>query len=425
MPLPLFLKKLLIRTGLARLLPGVRRLTGGAGEFLHYYSNRFLAAPHAELLQAAGYLSPQEPDAIDLALGTPRFDLLPSTTTKLPGDRRGYPPPWGLPELRETIAARLQQLDRLSVRPAEEVLVTHGIAGAFSAVLDTFVNERARVVLFDPTSPLHVLALRYRRARIRWVASQVEDGRIRFRLDHLARALHGARLIVVTSPANPTGGVLAPEDLEQIAWWADHHDVLIFNDEAFASYQYDGERLSIGSLEKVGRRTLTAGSVSQSHALASARVGWLAGHRHLIGPCAVTASLQAPFVPTLCQQLALAALRLDSKETEQVRSEFDSRRRYTHERLQALGLKPVWPAGAYFFWVPVRELGLSGRTFADLLFQSKKVLLLPGDLFGPSGGDYVRLSYALEDGRLREGLTRLVDFVQHLKGTPPLEKQAA
>jgi aspartate/methionine/tyrosine aminotransferase len=425
MALPLFLKKLLIRSGLARLLPGVRRLTEGAGEFLHYYSNRILTAPHTELLQAAGYLAPLPADAIDLALAAPRFDLLPSSTTKLPSDRRGYPPLWGLPELREAIAAHLQQHGRLSVRPADEVLVTHGIAGAFSAVLESFVNGRDRVVLFDPTSPLYVLGLRYRRARIRWVASQVEEGRIRFRFDHLARALRGARLVVVTSPANPTGGVLAAEDLEQIAWWADHHDVLIFNDEAFANYQYDGERLSIGSLEKVRRRTLTAGGVSQSHALASARVGWLAGHHHLVRPCAVSASLYAPFVPTLCQQLALAALRLDGSQTQQVRSEFDSRRRYTHERLQALGLKPVWPAGAFFFWLPVRELGLGGRSFVDLLFQSKKVLLVPGELFGPAGDDYVRLSYAQEDGRLREGLTRLADFVQQLKGKSQAEKQAA
>src|SRR5207249_3082140 len=121
-------------------------------------------------------------------------------------------------------------------------------------------------------------------------------------------AFRRTRLIVVNSPANPTGGVFTPEDLEQIAWWADRRDVLIFSDEVFERFVYDGESLSIGTLPKAWRRTLTAGSVSKGYGLAAARVGWLAGHRHLIRPCMLTAVLQAAWPPTLCQQIALATL---------------------------------------------------------------------------------------------------------------------
>src|SRR5262249_39992212 len=191
----------------------------------------------------------------------------------------------------------------------DEVLVTYGTAGAFSTALDTFINPGDRVVLFDPTSPLYPLGLRPRRARVRWVPTWVEEGRVRFRLDHLDQALRGARLLVVTSPTNPTGGTISPEDLEQVAWWAGHRDVLVFNDEVFARYRYEGQALSLGTLPRARNRTLTAGSVSKGHALASARVGWLAGCRHLLRACGLTAVLQTPFVPTLCQQLALTALR--------------------------------------------------------------------------------------------------------------------
>jgi aspartate/methionine/tyrosine aminotransferase len=418
MAYPLFLTRWLIRTGLARFLPGVRRLTDGGGDFLRYYSNRLLAAPHEELRQAACLLEPPGADTIDLTAGAPRFDLLPSAGTKLPADRRGYPPPWGLPELREAVAARLYAERRLAVRPADEVLITHGAAGAFSAALDTFVNRGDPVVLFDPASPLFAFALKHRRAKIRWLSSWAEDGRLRFRLDHLARALHRARLIVLNSPANPTGAVIAPEDLEQIAWWADRNDVLIFSDEVFGRYQFEGEPVSIGVLPKAQRRTLTTSGVSKGYALASARVGWLAGHRHLVRPCAVTAALQAPFVPTLCQQIALAALEQGDAPFAPVKAEFESRRRYAFERLQAVGLKPVWPAGAFFVWVPVHGLGLDGRAFADKLLQLKKVLVWPGHFFGPSGAGYIRISYAVEDGRLREGLARLAELIRELQ-TPP------
>jgi aspartate/methionine/tyrosine aminotransferase len=424
---PLLLKKILIRTGIARFLPAVQRLTEGGGDFLHYYSDRILAAPHAELRAAAGFLEVAGPDAIDLGLGAPRFDLGPSGSTRLPADRRGFPPPRGLAELRQAIAEHLLGDHRLAVRAADEVLVTHGGAGAFSVALESFVNRGDRVVLFDPTSPLYPLALRHRHARIRWVATRVEQGRVRFRLDHLARALHRARLVVVNSPANPTGGAFAPEDLEQIAWWARRHDVLIYSDEAFARYQYDGPSVTLGTLPTARQRTLTAGSVSQGYALASARVGWLAGNRHLLRPCLLAAVLQTPFVPTLCQQVALAALRQNPEEFAPIRAEFAARRRYAFERLEGLGLRPVWPAGAYFLWLPVHELGLTGQAFAELLLQGKKVQVWPGALFGPSGAGHVRISYAVEDGRLREGLSRLAEFVRERKGTPATveEKRAA
>lgn len=425
MAYPLFLAKLLIRSGLARYLPGVQRLTDGGGAFLRYYSDRVLAAPYAELRQAAAFWELNGPDLIDLAQGTPRFDLVPSGSTKLPADRRGWPPPWGLPELRETVAEKLLAEQQLAVSPNDEVLITHGVAGALSVVLDAFVNAGDRVVLFDPTSPLYPFTLRQRRARIRWIPTWMENGRLRFRLDHLAQALQRARLIVVASPANPTGGVLAAEDLEQIAWWANQRDVLILSDEVFARYRYEGISPSLGTLPKARRRTLTAGSVSKGHALASARVGWLAGYRHLVRPCALTALLQTPFVPTLCQHLAWTALRQNTDTFEPIRAAFAARRRYTYERLQALGFQPAWPAGAFFFWVPVWELGLNGQEFAAGLLRAQNVLVSPGDPFGPSGPGYVRLSYATEDGRLREGLSRLAEFLRGLPATPVLERKRA
>src|SRR5262249_18411680 len=159
---------------------------------------------------------------------------------------------------------------------------------------------------------------------------------------------------------------------------------------------------SIGTLAKARRRTLTVGSVSKGHALASLRVGWLAGHRHLVRPCVLTAVLRSSFVPTLCQQVALTALRQSDEAFRPIRAEFESRRRYAFDRLQGQGLEPVWPAGAFFLWVAVHPVDLGGRAFAEQLLGTKRVLVSPGDLFGPSGSGYVRLSYATEDGRLRE-----------------------
>src|SRR5262249_19026053 len=159
------------------------------------------------------------------------------------------------------VAEKLLAEQHVAFRPGDEVLITQGATGAFTAVLDAFVNRGDRVVLFDPTSPLYALGLRHRRARIRWLASWVDNGRTRFRVAALAQALSGARLLLLNSPGNPTGGVIAAEDLEQIAWWAQRKDVLIYSDEVFERYAYDGLPPSIATLAAARQRTLTVGSV--------------------------------------------------------------------------------------------------------------------------------------------------------------------
>lgn len=426
MRFPLFVKKLLIRSGIASMLPGVRRLTDGAGSFLHYYSDRVLSLPLLDLATLAHFQEIQGPDAINLALGAPRLDLVPSGSTRLPADRRGWPGHWGLDELREAVSERLGRERRLAVSPTDGILITHGIAGGLNVVLDTFINGGDKVVLFDPSSPLYRLSLEPRQGRIRWLDCWNESGRLRFRLDLLARALRGARLLVVNSPHNPTGGVIAPEDLEQVAWWARKRNVLIFSDEAFSRFQYEGDMSSILSFQDARDRTIIAGGVSQEFGLASGRVGWLAGHRNLLRPCALSQTLHTPFVPTLCQQIALTALRQGSDCFQPIRAEFASRRQYAWERLHSMLLEASWPGGAYFLWAPVHKLGLDGRSFAERLLRERKVLVTPGEFFGPGGSGYIRLSYAAEDGRLREGLSRIGELVRDMPhGQQTIEKRAA
>jgi aspartate/methionine/tyrosine aminotransferase len=425
MSYPIFLTKLLIRTGLAGWLPSVRQVMAGGSAFLPYYSDRVLTAPIPALGDAGALLQRHAGDEVNLSLGEPHFDLLPSGSTKLPADQRGWPPPSGLPELRSVIAEKVNIENDLSVNPQDEVLITSGATGAFHTMIDTFVNPGDRIVLVDPCSPLFSLAAQHRRARIRWVNTWMEEGRTRFRLAHLVRALRGAKLLILNTPSNPTGGIISLEDLEQIAWWAKRHNVLIYSDEVFERYQYEGEHVSIGSLPAARDRTLTAGSLSKGHALAAARVGWLAGCQHLIRPCLVTAALQSPFVPTLCQQIALSALKQEPKFFEPIRTGFEYRRRYAFERLQAMGLNPSWPGGGFFLWMPVWERDATGAQFADRLLRDKKVLVTPGDLFGPSGKGYVRISFATEDGRLREGLRRLAEYIEPQATQPMLEKMVA
>jgi aspartate/methionine/tyrosine aminotransferase len=423
MTYPALLARLLIRAGLARLLPGVQRRLEGGAEHLRFWSDRLLSSPLGLLERIAGIMESDSPEVIDLASGSPRFDLLSSASTKLPPDRRGWPGASGLPELRGAVAAKLLAENRLAYSPAEEILITSGALGAVGVILDAFVNRGDRVVLPDPVSPLYPLLVRTRGATIRWMTTRVEDGRLRLRFDHLARGLHGARLLVLCSPANPTGGVLHAEDLEQVLWWSDRHDVLVLSDEVFDRFAV--EPVSIATLPAARTRVLTVGSVSKSHALASARVGWIAAHRHLLRPCLATAALRSPFVPTISQLIALAALRTSPSAFVPFRERLESRRRYAAERLVALGMRATEGESGFFLWVKVPEGWRSGQAFAEALLATRQVRVLPGDLFGPSGKSFIRLSCVADEGRLEEGLNRIGELLMEERGRAGLARRAA
>ena len=420
-----FFTRLLVRSGIAQVLPGIHRWSEGSQDFLHYYSDQVLQAPREALRDASVLIHSLPPDTIDLSVGTPKADRFSSSMSAVEPRRDAWPPQWGLLELRQQIAQQLATTQGTTLDAENEVLITTGAAGALHTVLDTFTNPGNRVVVFDPTSPLFPVSLHARSLRIQWLSSWSEEGRLRFHLDQLAKTLKKATLLILPPIGNPTGGMLSTEDLEQIVWWANRYDVLMYADESFANYHYDGVRVLPSAFERASKRLLTAGSVSKSHGLSSLRVGWLTGHQHLIRPCKLTTSLRASFVPTVCQQLAHQALKQGDPVLETVRREFQSRRQFTFERLQAMGLEPIWPASGLFFWIPTQKFASSGRVFSERLLSEQKVQVTRGDLFGPSGESFVRLSFAGDEGRLREGLRRLEQFLNQEVTTPTITSVAA
>jgi len=398
------------------MLPWVTRLTDGGTAALPYYSDDLLGAAGPELAEALPLRPPAPAAVLDLATAGPRCPFLPG---ELP-DCHEPAPVGGLPALKLAVADHLRSGSGLTVQPSSEVLITAGVSGALVLALGALVNRGDRVVLFDPTSPLYRLTARHRHARVRWVRTWVGDGITRFDPLQLVDALRGARLIVVNAPANPTGAVFAPEALEQIAWWADRRDVLIFNDEVFAQFAPDGRAASIATQPRAVDRTLTAGSVSKGHGLPGLRVGWLAGHRQLIRPCLLSAALQWSSVPTICQEITLAALRQDADAFARMHDPLPARRRLVTERLQALELD-AQNAPGYYFWLNVAGLGIDGAAFAERLLQAHKVLVWPGHHFGPASRGHVRISCAADEATLRKGLARLGACVRQLRAIGPAE----
>lgn len=428
MAIPFWLTKLLIRTRLAGLTRRGRRLADGGTAYLRYYSDRVLHAPLDTLLDPAFVPHACASDVIDLNQPTPdappaRGAISVGRTDSICAPGRT---PATLPELGHAIADRYAQSGR-ELGPDADVLATHGATAAFASALDAFVNPGDRVVLFDPTSGLFAIGAQTRRAQVRWVTTWTEDGRCRYIKGDFERAMRGAKMLVLSDPSGPAGGCFANEDLEHLAWIAAGYGVLVYLDESFSAFRYGERTRALAAMPGADRLTLTAGSVSQEFGQPGVRVGWLCGPRHLVRACRLTSSLSAPYVSPVCQQAA-ARLLAEPLPPESL-TRWRAKRQYAIDRLRAMGLEPEWPGGGYFTWVPVSAFGLSGRAFAERLLKDAGVAVGPGCAFGPSGDGHVRVSFAPDDGRLREGLTRMAAFVQRLRNpdappVPPKEEPA-
>jgi aspartate/methionine/tyrosine aminotransferase len=396
---------------MARWLPGARRALGPAIHHLRHCSDDVFLLPVEMLREAAQAMSPIGPDVLDLSQG-PEGGKPPRLTGHTPSaGRQTRISAQGLWELRRAITTWMEREQSVVRDPQNETLVTLGATGALQTALATFVNRGDRIVLFEPCSPLFEILGSARGAKILRIPTRMELGRIRFGIDRLAGMLRGARMIVFANPANPQGGLFSDEDLEQIAWWAAKRDVLIYCDDVFAPFIYEKAPANIANHPRAFGRTLSAGSLTKSHCQPGLQVGWLSADRELLRPCTGIAAARAAFVPTLCQLIALHLLEQPAEKLSLFREQLASRRQYAFERLQAMGFQPQWPAGGHFFWLQTSQFGVSGAVFAEKLFQEKRVRVSPGQLFGPNSANFVRLSYATEDGRLRMGLGRIAEFL--------------
>jgi aspartate/methionine/tyrosine aminotransferase len=412
--IPFWLTKLLIRTRLAGFTQRARRLAEGGSAYLRYYSDRVLTAPLDDLLDPA--VVPDAPGSEVLDLNQPTPDAAPARGAVSVGrtDTLCSPGrvPMTLPELSSAIADRYRERGR-SVNPATDVMATHGATAAYGAALDAFINRGDRIVLFDPSSPLFALGAKSRRAVVRWVPTWLEEGRCRYIAADFQRAMRGAKMLVLSDPGNPAGGCLTNEDLEQIAWIAAGYGVIIYLDESFSAFRTGDRPRSLATIPGAERLTITAGSVSQEFGQPGIRVGWLAGPRHLIRACQLTANITAPYVPPMCQQAA--ARLLSEAASGEAAHWYRAKRQYTLDRLRAIGFEPEAPGGGYFIWVSVSSTGMDGRIFAEQLLKESGVLVGPGAAFGPTGEGHVRISFGTDEGRLREGLNRLAAFVARRK----------
>jgi aspartate aminotransferase len=331
-----------------------------------------------------------------------------------------YTPASGLPELRSALVAKTARDSALEVA-ADQVLVTNGGKQAVYMTFATVLDPGDEVLLPAPYWTTYPEAIRLAGGVPVEVLADTDAGYL-VTVDQLEAARTPAtKVLLFCSPSNPTGAVYAVDQVREIGRWAAEHGVWVVTDEIYEHLVYDGARAASMPVEvpDLLERCVVLNGVAKTYAMTGWRVGWMIGPRDVVKAATNLQSHLTSNVANVSQRAAIAAVSGDLEAVAQMRTAFDRRRRTMVQMLSGIdGVDCPMPRGAFYAYPNVKGvLGrrIRGRTpqtsaeLAELILTEVEVAVVPGEAFGPSG--YLRLSYALGDDDLVEGVARIVDLL--------------
>jgi len=372
-----------------------------------------------EVSARARALEAQGRSIIHLQIGEPDFDtpahVREAAKRALDEGATHYAPFPGVPALREAIAADVTARKGFTADPSQ-VFVTVGGKGVMLYAILGLVDPGDEVIVPDPGYPIYESLARFVGATPVPIPIRM-DREFRLDVDELASLITPrTRMLILNSPANPTGGVLTREDLVQIAGLAVRHDLWVLADEIYGRILYDGaEHVSIASLPGMAERTIVLDGFSKTFAM----TGWRLGYA-IVPPSVIPTYSQLVIntiscAPTFAQVGAVAALTGPQDDVDAMVVEFRARRDLVVAGLNRIpGIRCATPAGAFYAFPSVIGTGVDGQEMADRLLHEAGVCVLAGTAFGDVGADHIRISYANSRENLVEALGRIERFVEGL-----------
>ncbi len=330
-----------------------------------------------------------------------------------------YAPHEGIPELREKLAAKIAQFNRVKVNPMTEILVSHGATAAYVCAAKVLFNPGDEVILFEPFYGYHRHVLELEGISTRSVPIAAENFVLDF--ERLAAAITPkTRGIVLCTPCNPSGKVFSQEELNQIGELAEQHNLYIITDEIYEYITYPGyQHISIASLQNFRERTVTISGFSKTYNITGWRLGYAYGPATIVEKMALVHDLLYICPPTPLQHAMLAALELGPDYYDEMRSQFLRKRELLVSGLQQLGFTMQVPQGAYYILADFQKLGFADDSVAaSQLLDRAKVATVPGSAFyqqSAEGKKQLRFCFALAEEKLQMALQQLTTCLEIVK----------
>ena len=359
-------------------------------------------------------------DAISLGVGEPDFvtpwAIREAGIYSLEKGRTYYTANAGLMELREEICTYNKRKFGVEYNPKNEVLVTVGGSEAIDLLVRCIINPGDEVLVPEPSFVCYKPCTQMAGGTAVPIETFEKDG---FRLlpEQLkAHITDKTKLLILPFPNNPTGGVMSKADLEAIADVLRGTDIMVLSDEIYGELRYDDEgHTPFSAIDGMRERTIIVNGFSKTFAMTGWRLGYALGPAEIIKAMTKLHQYGIMSSPTTSQFAAIEALRSCDADVENMRNEYNYRRRFIVDGFRNMGLSCFEPLGAFYVFPCIKSLGMTSEEFANKLLMEEKVAVVPGNAFGDSGEGFIRCSYAYSIDSIDEALKRIGRFVQKYK----------
>ena len=373
--------------------------------------NAFAVLARATALARAGR------DVINLGIGQPDFatppNIVEAAVKALRDGHHGYTPSTGILPLREAVAADLHRRFGVEVSPEAVVVVPGGKVTMFAAIL-MFGEPGAEIIYPDPGFPIYRSMIEFSGARPVPLPVRQENGFAFSAAETLSLITPATRLLILNSPANPTGGVTPAAEIDAlVAGLARFPEVAVLSDEIYGQMVYDGlEHRTLLAYPELADRLIMLDGWSKTYAMTGWRLGYAVWPPALLDKMRKLAVNSYSCVSAATQWAGLAALTGPQDAVAAMVAEFDRRRRVVVEGLNALpGVSAATPKGAFYTFPNVSRTGWKAKALASALLEEAGVATISGPDFGLHGEGFIRLSYANSTENIEEALRRMGAFL--------------
>lgn len=359
-------------------------------------------------------------DAISLGVGEPDFDtpwrIREEGIYTLEKGKTYYTSNSGLMDLRIEISRYLERRFGLNYDAEKEIIVTVGGSEGIDLAFRAMLNPGDEVIIPEPCYVSYVPCVTLADG-VPVTVNLKEENDFKLTKDQLLSAITPrTKILVLAFPNNPTGAVMTKEELEEIAEVVKEKDIFVVSDEIYAELSYGNTRhCSIASIDGMKERTIVINGFSKAHAMTGWRLGYACGPEVIIKQMLKIHQFAIMCAPTNSQYAAVEALRECDDAVEEMRNEYDRRRRFMLSKLRGMGLKVFEPYGAFYIFPNIAEFGLTSDEFATRFLTEEKVAVVPGTAFGDCGEGFLRMSYASSLSNLKTAMERLEKFIDRLR----------
>jgi aspartate aminotransferase len=368
----------------------------------------------------AGELKAQGKDILSFSAGEPDFDtpqvIKDEAIKAINAGKTKYTAVDGIVELKKAVAQKLKRDNNLEYDMSQIIVnngAKHSLFNLFSAVID----EGDEVVIPAPYWVTYPELVKYCGGSVVEIETQDVDG-FKITPEQLKNAITPkTKMLILTTPSNPTGAVYSKEELSEIGKVLEGTDILVASDEMYEKLVYDGEFTSAAAVsDDMFERTITINGLSKSVAMTGWRFGYMAAAKsEIIKATKRLQSQSTSNINSITQYAAIAGLDGSAdKDIAMMLEAFKERRNEAVKLFNEIdGLSVLSPAGAFYLFVNIKDVSNDSLTFAKDLLEKKEVAVVPGVGFGSEG--YFRFSFATDIESIREGIKRIADFVATLK----------